>query len=597
VWIERLFGATATCEQTLEQTIDTLDQHLAISVAGRSRVINIGYKSRLPQTAQTVANTLTKLYLEDKRAEKSGARGAAVKWLRSEIERRGDNLKAAEVAVEDYRNSRGLARGEVAQISSEQLSNLGKLLSAAQAKQAFAKARLEQLAESGNSPQGVDASDSALQSHTVSELRVKQAVVQADIARMATTYDPGGQFLEKLKREAAALALALKRETARISANILQEYQNSSAEVDSLSRQLEVVKRDVANAGDAEASSASMIRNVEVQREVYVELAKKADQLETEQRLIDGDAELVNYAEFPEKVWFPKATIFAAMGAVLALAGGAMAAILYDLNDHTVRSAGGLEEACGIPVLTQIPDAKGMSGKNPAGLLAGPASPLQEAIRSLYASWLLIPAREASRVMLVTSSGPAEGKTFVTLSLASFAAKAGKRVLVIEGDLRRPSFVRILSLRASSGLVELIAGRVSFQQVVRRDGSDTFDVIPSGDPVIGSTEILGTSAMQDLLEKVRQSYDLVLVDSPPSSILMDARVLVPYVDKVIYCALWGRSNTASVVAGIRGIQAAGGQVSGIVIDRVNMRQHRLYEGARRILPRAYLTDGSRLQTT
>ena len=595
-WLKRQAGAVDSCEQTMEDTIEALDQHLAISVSGRSRVIQIGYKSRLPATAQIVANTLTKVYLEDKRAEKSGARAAAVNWLRSEIIRRGDNLKTAEVAVEDYRNSRGLARGEIAQISSEQLSNLGKLLADAQAKQAFAKAALERLAASRSNPQGVDASDPALQSHTISELRVRQAAVVAELQRMATTYNPAGPFIEKLRREAESLASDIRKETARISVNILQGYLNASAAVSSLSRQLEQLKYDVAQAGDAEASSASMIRDVEVQRQVYVELAKKADQLETEQRLIDGDAELVNFAELPDKVWFPKVTIFIAVGTILALAGGAIAAILYDLNDHTVRSASGLEEASGIPVLSQIPEAKAMVGKNPIRLLTGPPSPLQESIRSLYASWLIMPTRDAARIVLVTSSVQGEGKTFVTLSLAAFAASAGKRVLVIEGDLRCPSLVRILSLRSSPGLVELISGRASLRHVVRRDINDTFDIIPCGSPVVGSTELLGTAAMGEILETVRHNYDLVLVDSPPSSILMDARVLVPHVDRVIYCARWGRSDTTAVLAGIRGLQVVGGHVSGIVIDRVNLRQHRFYEGARTIFPSAYMT-GTELRTT
>ena len=590
--IKNAVGLGNTCDEllgTTEEGVEWLKQHLSVSVAGRSRVIDVGYRSVLPQVAAQVANALTAAYLQDKQAEVSGSRETAVKWLRDELARRGNDLRDSEVAIENYRRTHGLERGQQAPIASEQLSELAKQLAAAEARKADAAAALDQLGPDPKNLNRALQTGAVLNSHTISELRVRQAAIGAQIAHLAATWGERSPVLASLRQQEASIVGQIQSETARIAASIRQQYSNANQEVATLDQQVDALKRTVGNAGNAEAAISAMVQSAQVQREIYLDLAKKANDLETQRRVMTGDAELVNYAEVPIHVWFPKPIIFGALGLILALGSGTGAAMLWDRKDQSVRTSGSLSAAVGTPVLARIPEAPSADDVSRLTVLGSKPSALQDAIRTLYASCLLLPRGEAPRTVLVTSSEPDEGKTFVTLNLAAFAAAAGKRVLVVENDMRQPSMGRLLKLQPGKGLADLLCGRANFKEVVLHDERNGFDIIPAGKPVLNSTELAGSAAMQHLIETAVSQYDLVLFDSPPSLVMMDARLLVSQMDRVLFCARWGYSPLVTVAEGIRGVQEAGGQIAGLVLNRVRPSEYKLYEGVPEPGFEAYIT--------
>ena len=192
-------------------------------------------------------------------------------------------------------------------------------------------------------------------------------------------------------------------------------------------------------------------------------------------------------------------------------------------------------------------------------------------MRALFGRCFLVPG-EAPRTLMVGSSDVGEGKTFLTLALAAFAATTGRRVLVIEADLRRPSICNVLDLPRGEGLSEFLRDTKPFRGadalasiVTRHQG---LHVIAAGAPVVSSTELLSSGRFDALMSVARANYDLVVVDSPPSLLLMDAQVLARRVDAIIYCASYGRSQLDRVMAGIRAVSGAGGRVLGMVVGGV-----------------------------
>ena len=574
-------GAGNSCDEDLGTpgaALDWLQHHLSVGVSGRSRVINIGYQSVIPAVAAQIANAVTDAFLQEKRNEVAGSRITAVQWLRGELDRRGEALRQSQMEVENYRSTHGLERGQRAPIASEQLSELAKQLASAEARKADAAATLQQL---GNDPNNLDRamqSPAVLNSHTISELRVRQAALGAQIAHLAATWGERSSVLGSLRQQEAAIARQIRDETTRIAASVRQSYANANQEVATLDRQVDQLKRRVGAAGDAEAAIAALVQTAQVQREIYLDLSKKANELETERRVLTGDAELVSYADTPIHVWFPKPIVFIAVGFVLSLGVGTGAAMLWDRRDDSVRAGDVLEAAVGSPVLARIPETAISHDRRKAICRGNEASPLQEAVRTLYASCLLLPRGDAPRTVLVTSAEPDEGKTFVTLNLAAFAASAGKRVLVIENDLRQPSFGRMLKLRPGKGLADFLRGKASFEEVLQHDEPNGFDVISAGQVVLDSTELVASPAMQRLIDTAIARYDLVLFDSPPSLVMMDARLLVSRMDSVLFCTRWGQSPMLNVAEGIKGIHAAGGRIAGLVVNRVRPREYRWYEG-------------------
>ncbi len=361
-----------------------------------------------------------------------------------------------------------------------------------------------------------------------------------------------------------------------------QTYDAANQQVIDLEKQMTLLKGEVGTASDAESAMATMTRDVDVKRDLYIDLSKKSAALETERRLVSGDVKIVSHADKPSLPWFPKLMPFTVGGSILAFLVGIASSVLRDKADKTVRATIGLEFATGLPVLGHIP-ASGKYKQRKGGRIvtAHPQldkpSALQEAIRSLYAQCILMKGNDLKTVM-VASSIPEEGKTFLTLTLAQFAAQAGKRVLAIEADLRRPTFATRFQVFGKIGLVDCLRGQANGEEAIQETKIPGLHLITAGRPAIDSTELLNNGRMKDvILAEVASQYDLILIDSPPSQVLVDARILAPLVDGILYCAKWGETENDSVASGIKALQTVGGNILGIVLGKVKRGEYKLYE--------------------
>ncbi len=267
------------------------------------------------------------------------------------------------------------------------------------------------------------------------------------------------------------------------------------------------------------------------------------------------------------------------------------AALLRDRADRSVRAANDIEALAGTPVLAQLPRLAGPP-RAMAVALKDAAQPgmLQETIRGLFGQLMLYRSRAPLRTVLVTSAGSGEGKSFTTLALARFAVASGLRVLVIEGDLRRPSFGSALPGSDGPGLSGYLDGRAELEHVIVSGGTDGLDVIHAGPPRMASTELLSGPRMGELLA-CTSSYDLVLLDSSPSEALLDAQILARQVDGVLYCAKWGTSRIDAVASGISSLRQAGANLVGVAVTMVVQAQHALYD-PRPLRDLPYLTAGT-----
>lgn len=577
-------GEGASCEGlagSRARAITRLDAGLSVAPVGRSRVIEVAFTSRLPEVGAAVANALVDAYLADDKARKVGTRVAATDWLRGEVARAGDELRRAEVAAERYRREHGLVRGQLASISSERLSSQAQELAAAQAAYATAGARLQQF--SGNPGELREGLDNRI----VADLKQQLAEVSAKRAQISARLGAQHPDAAELVQRQQDLQSRLNQEYRSLAAGLTRDRDAARSRVAELTAGLEGLKRGVGDAAGAEAEMATLARDVDVKRELFVQLSRKVSELEVERRLVPGDARLVHHASVPQRPWFPKPVPFLAAGGGLAVAFGAALALLRDRADRTVRADTGLARLSGVPVIGRIPKATSRDRlPGAAGARAGRVSPLQDAIRALFARCVLL-RDPAPRVLLVTSSASGEGKTFLALGLAQFAASTGRRVLAVECDLRRPSFAGALGLPDGPGLTDYLRGEAGFDEVLARPVRGAFDAVAAGRPTPDSTELLGAGRFGALLQAAKPRYDLILLDTPPSQMLVDAKLLARQADGIIYCVSWGRSRIEGVLDGIGGLQEAGGRVLGLAIGMVKPREYPLYE------PRAPLASPGR----
>ncbi len=577
--------------------LDWAGTRYSVSSVGRSRVIAIAYQSGVPETARDVANALIQAYLEDQRAVTANSRETTAAWLWQEVAQIDAALRDEEARIQAFRRANGLVRGQLAPISSERLTSINQQLSIAQAAQAEAAARLQEMQRGRATPGD---SRAVLDSRAVADVKQQLASTAAQIASASETLGPNHPTLAALRRQRDELQARIGSEASSISTSAVRAYAAAGTQVATLQRQLDAMKQEVGSASDNEAEIASMVRGVEIMRALYVDLYKRASDLETERRVLVGSTRLVSLAELPSLPSFPKRMPFAAAGLTLALVLATVAAMLRDLADRSVRAAGGVETTTGIPVFAQIPRvrATGVAVRIPGrktgpGLIdllaAAQRSPIvQDSLRGLHARLVLAGIGGRRRSVLVTSASPREGKTFTTLALAQLVATSGRRVLVIECDLRCPTFATALNLSSGPGLGDVLRGFASPKEAITRTSILTLDAIPAGPPCADSTELLMSSRMAELLLWA-ENYDLVLLDSPPSEVLMDARVLAKLVDGVLLCTRWGETMLSDLGAAVDGIRASGGYAFGAAVTMVEPKEHALYD-ARPVRSRAYMVQ-------
>ena len=277
-------------------------------------------------------------------------------------------------------------------------------------------------------------------------------------------------------------------------------------------------------------------------------------------RQISEPVEIASQASVPGSPVSPQPERDAVLGGLLGLVFGLIAAFGRDALDRRLRTVREVHDGLGIPVLGRVSEATFGS----AGLARNGLPMLEtdfEAFRVLRTNLAFAVADQAPRSVLVTSGLPEEGKSTVAMSLASAGVLAGQSVLLVECDMRRPSFERRLKVKRAPGLSEYLSGEASpadILQVVElheplrfngsepaRDGAGAgkpADVqrklvcITAGGPSSQAAELLGTARFRDFLEKVSKAYDLVVLDTGPLLAVVDPLQIVPFVDLVLVCA-------------------------------------------------------------
>lgn len=241
------------------------------------------------------------------------------------------------------------------------------------------------------------------------------------------------------------------------------------------------------------------------------------------------------------------------------------------------RTGAEVESAAHTTNLSVVPSLKGV--KHVADhIMQKPSSSFTEAVRTLYSGVQLSDAaHRPPKVLLMTSSIANEGKTTLAVSLGRLASRSGARVILIDADLRHPSVGAAFSPRRPEvGLVEVLTGKCKLRDVLHRDPISALEFIPTAAPAHSPMELLASPAMKNMLDILRQHYDLVIIDAAPVLPVSDTRLLSRIADKVVYVVGWDTTPRDAVLAGLRFLHDANADVAGTVLNQADMRRHAIY---------------------
>ncbi|SCL35509.1 capsular exopolysaccharide family [Micromonospora nigra] len=264
------------------------------------------------------------------------------------------------------------------------------------------------------------------------------------------------------------------------------------------------------------------------------------------------------------------------IGGLLGLVAGVALAVLRGMADVRLRDAAGLQRVTGSPLLGEIPLD---TAARTAPLIVGEAatSARAEAVRKLRTNLRFVDVHEPARVIAVTSALQGEGKTTMSCNLAIALAEAGWRVLLVDADLRRPKVADYLGLDGGVGLTDVLVGDVQVGDVVQRWGDKSLLVLPSGSTPPNPSELLGSKAMADLLLGLRESADIVIIDTAPLLAVTDGVVVAVQSDGALLVSQQGRTSRTQVAAAARALHAVSVRLLGCVLNMAKVPKADAYQ--------------------
>lgn len=536
------------------QIIDRLARRVDISRRGVTSIIAVEASSRDPDKAARIANAYAQAYIHDQIASRLRLVANAERVLAGRVADLGEELRRAETELDRYTLDQVMERtGE---------DGRNRLLSL--------RTTLEE--------------DIAARTDALTRLRALEPLVQAgDAAGIAKALAGGeSEQLTEERREIerqlsagrlpAARAAALRTRVAAIDARIVAL---GSARAEELQRTADVseqraqqVRRDLdmlVNASDLPADASVQLyklrEEVAATRALYQNYLGRLRQVSQQRGLVLADSRVVAEAMPAVRPSFPPTIPILVGSLFLAFGAGFGIAWVRDTYGRGFLRADEVEEATGLDVVASLPQVETAKGAVPVHdkVVREPGSGYAEAIRRLRLGLdILMSAGEgeaAGKVVLVTSTKPGEGKSVTAVALGRAAALAGRRTLVIDCDLRKPSVHRLLNANAKTGLVDILADRPTSAHVndVRVvDPLSDMSAFVSGDAQYFPAEsILDSARFRALLEGCRKAFDVIILDAPPLAVVSDPLLLAVYADVVLYVVHWKTTTQREVLQSLK----------------------------------------------
>lgn len=582
-------------------------------------VILLSYRGTNPQQAAAVVNSLMRFYLENNIRANRAEMIAAREFITSQLPMVEARVTAADVALRQFKESnRVVALDEEAKVTVKKLSDLSEQLTDAKVKLAEVTGQTQAIQRRiGLDPQQAITLTTINQSVAVQKVLAEYRQVQDQLVILRTRYQPGHPELASLARKEAALRSQLQSRIAQalgtnqpflerdlqlsqFKQSLAQDLVKAEAErlglanrVSALSAAIAYQQNRVSAMPQLEQKQRELERRLQAAQSTYEQLLKRLQAVQVTENQNVGNAHIVSEALVPQKAVSPRIFLNLSLGAVMGIAIGALTAIALDSIDQSVKTVEEAQNLAGYPLLGIVPMASVNSNgrvQHPIFSLpmrGKPCSAVGTSFEMLQAALVFTFLDQPLKVILVTSAVSGEGKSFIAANLAVATAQTGRRVLLVDADMRQPSQHTIWQQMNLKGLSDILVGQATFPETVKVSHAK-LDVLTSGTTPLNPIALLDSQKLASLIQSATQKYDFIILDAPALTLAPDSLILGKLVDGVLFVVSPSVADSAAVKQATTLLSQAGHRVLGMVVNGSLSKQKKHQPLLRKL--RLYLTS-------
>jgi polysaccharide biosynthesis transport protein len=595
----------------MDRLVDDFDKRLSAIRLGYSTVIEISFSASNAERSAVIANAIANTYITDQLSAKFDASRTATAWLQDRLRELGKQALTAERAVNVFKSQNNIVAADGKLMDEQQVTDLNSRLVAARAQTSEALTRLNRLetilaSNSADSASigSLDASGSdALSNPIIINLRQQYL----ENARREVEYSArlGRDHLAvvNLRTQMKGIRTSILDEVRRLAGSSRSDFEVAKQRQQDIEKQLALAVSQSRTTNAAELTMRELETSAKGYRSFYESFLQRYMGSVQQESFPISEARVISPATPPQGKSKPKTVMILALGILGGIALGTALGFLREIMDRVFRTSAQLEATLQLPCLSIVPLLRDTEQKKPSpgatvradkefgqrtlsrssgmcwAATTMPLSRFAESIRSVKLAIDLNPTKTSNKIVGITSALPNEGKSTIAASLAQLIAHAGKRVIIVDCDLRNPTLSANLAPNAGAGIIDVLSGARSLEETVWRDPKTNLAFLPVAKrtQIFHTSEILSAEQTRKLFDKLRATYDYVIVDLPPLAPIVDVRATTPLIDCFILVVEWGRTRTDVVQHALHTAPNVYEALVGAVLNKTDMKAMKRYD--------------------
>ncbi|MBI3475462.1 MAG: polysaccharide biosynthesis tyrosine autokinase [Acidobacteria bacterium] len=568
--------------------------NLKVSLIPNTRIIEIHYRSTDPALASSAVNVLAATYVEQNFKTKYDSTMQASEWLKKKLVDLQMNVETSQEKLVRYQKEHEIfGIDEKQNIITQKLDELNKELTAAESDR-MQKEAIYRMTQNGD-PDTIATAISSVPVATLGgtgtsplleKLHQQQADLKIQIAELSTQFGPAYPKVAQLNNQSKEIERQVQAETHKAVDHLRGDYQTAVQRQSMLREALDKQKQEANRLNENAIEYTLLKRDVDSNRQLYEGLLEKLKEAGVTASLKSTNFRILDPARPPGAPVEPNIPRNLAFALVLGITSGIGLAFLLEGMDNTVRTTEQAQMISALPSLGMIPLGSKSSNANAGAKRLSltssrevfelvtqvrPQSQMAESYRALRTSLLLSSLGAPPKVVMITSARPQEGKTTTSINTAIVLAQKGVRVLLVDADLRRPSVHKTLGMGPRSGLSNVLTGNATLEQAITVSPIlPNLFILAAGSPPPNPAELLASANMRDVLKELREQFDHVVIDTPPTLSVTDAVVLSPRVDAIILVIRSGQTTKQALRRARDILMQVNAHVTGVLLNAVDL---------------------------